>query len=169
MTSQPHMPAFRMPSPRVLLASVAALLAVAAPATALFGLPVALPSAQQQIDTPVGSIDASASEQGVASCADLYTPAAPALPSVPSLPVPVPVPAVPALPSTSAAANACYGAGLDGAYANADLDAAGSHVGTGIEAQSPMSQEELESTVDETTGEAKGFLEGIIDTLFGWI
>ena len=167
MTSPPQMPAFRMPSRGLLLATLGALLAVAAPATALLGLPVAMPSAQQQIDTPAGSIDASASEQGVASCADLYTPAVPALPSVPSLPVPVP--AVPAVPTPSAGANACYGAGLDGAYADASLDAAGSHVAYGIDAKSPVSQEQLESTVDETSHETQGFLQGIIDTLFGWI
>jgi hypothetical protein len=167
MTSRPQMPAFRMPSRGLLMATVGALLAVAAPATALLGLPVAMPSAQQQIDTPAGSIDASASEQGVASCADLYSPAVPALPSVPSLPVPVP--AVPAVPTPSAGANACYGAGLDGAYADASLDAAGSHVSYGIDAKSPVSQEQLESTVDETSNEVQGFLQGIIDTLFGWI
>lgn len=167
MTSQPHTPAFRMPSRGLFLATVGALLAVASPATALFGLPVAMPSAEQQVDTPVGTIDASASEQGVASCSNLHSPAVPALPSVPSLPAPVP--AIPAVPTLSAAANACYGAGLDGVYADAGLDAAGSHVSYGIDAQSPVTQEQLESTVDETSGEAQGFLAGLIDTLFGWI
>lgn len=168
MTSQPQMPAFRMPSLRVLLAGVTALLAVAAPASALPGLPVDLPGVEQRIDTPVGRIDAAASEGGVASCADLATPALPAPPSLPALPVPVAVPAVPAIP-TSAAANLCYGAGLDGAYADADLDAAGARVATGIEAKSPVSEDELDATVDETAGQAKGFLEGILDTLFGWM
>lgn len=169
MTSQPQMPAFRMPSLRVLLAGMAALLAVAVPVSALPGLPVALPSVDQHIDTPVGAIDAAASEQGVASCADLYTPAVPSLPALPALPVPVAVPAVPAIPDLSAAANACYGAGLDGAYADAGVDAAGTRIGTGIEAQSPVSEEQIDSTVDETTNEAKGFLDGLLDTLFGWM
>ncbi|MHB1260597.1 MAG: hypothetical protein ACYC2H_02650 [Thermoplasmatota archaeon] len=158
-----------MPSLRVLLTSVAAILAVAVPASALPGLPVGLPSIEQQIDTPVGRIDAAASEQGIASCANLSTPAVPALPVLPALPVPVAVPSVPALPTPSAAAQACYGAGLDGAYADANVDAAGNHVATGIEAHSPVSEEQLDSTVDETAGQATGFLEGILDTLFGWI
>ena len=166
------MPAFRPTSPRFLLTALAAMMAVAAPASALLGLP-ALPSIDQQVDTPAGSIDASASENGASACADLYTPAlpaVPALPSVPSLPVPVAVPAVPALPAApSAGANYCTSAGLDGVYADVGADAAGTHIGTGLEAESPVSQEQIESTASETADEAHGFFDGILDTLFGWI
>ena len=170
MSTPTPMPAFRMPSLRVILAAGAALLAVAVPSSALLGLPVALPSADQHIDTPAGSIDASASEQGADLCADLYNPALPAVPAlpVPSLPVPVPMPALPAVPTVSAGADACASAGLDGVYADVGADAQGTHVGTGIEAQSPVSQQQIESTASETTSEAKGFFEGLIDSLFGW-
>lgn len=172
MTSHPQTPAFRTLRLGLLMATFGALVAVASPATALPGLP-ALPSVDQRIDTPAGGIDASASEQGAALCSDLSTPTLPAVqfPAVPSLPVPVAVPAVPALPtsSVSAAAGSCVSAGLDGASINADINAAGAQAGTGIAAESPISQQELEATVDETTGEAHGFFEGIIETLFGWM
>lgn len=181
MTNMPPMPTFRMPGLRMLLASVAAVLAVAAPATALFGLPVALPAADQHVDTPLGSIDASASEQGANTCYDLGTPALPALPAAPALPalpvpVPVAVPAVPAIPTPSAASNACVSAGLDGASADIGADAAGIHAGTGIQADSPVSMDQVESTVYDaksqagsTAGEATSFLDDLTEMLFGWL
>jgi hypothetical protein len=183
MTNMPPMPTFRTPGLRMLLASVAAVLAVAAPATALLGLPVALPAADQHIDTPLGSIDASASEQGADACYDLGTPALPvpalpAAPALPSLPVPVPVavPAVPAIPTPSAASSACVSAGLDGASADIGADAAGIHAGTGIQADSPVPMDQVESTVYDaqstagaTAGEATGFFEGLAEMLFGWL
>jgi hypothetical protein len=174
MTSHPQTPAFRTLRLGLLLATVGSLVAVAAPASALPGLAMALPSVDQRIETPAGSIDAHASDQGAAFCSDVYTPtlpAVPALPAVPSLPVPVAVPAIPA-PSTSsiyAAADSCASAGLDGASITADVEAAGAHAGTGIAAESPVSQKQVEATVDETTGQAKGFFEGLLDTLFGWM
>lgn len=183
MTHMPPMPTLRTPG-RLLLASLAAVLAVAAPATALFGLPVALPAAEQHIDTPLGPVDASASEQGANACYDLATPyvpvpALPAVPALPSLPVPIAVPAVPsvpAIPTPSAGSNACVSAGLDGASADIGADAAGIHAGTGIQASSPVPMDQVESTVAEaqstagaTAGEATGFLEGLADMLFGWL
>ncbi|HUR25147.1 MAG TPA: hypothetical protein VM327_03925 [Candidatus Thermoplasmatota archaeon] len=184
----PHMPTLKnLGTPaRLLFASTMAILAVAAPASALLGLPIALPSAGQHIDTAVGSADVSASEQGVDACYDLAAPAlpipaAPALPAVPSLPLPVPVavpalPAVPAIPSTSAGTASCVSAGLDGASADISADAAGSHVGTGFEATSPVSEEQLASTIGEaqaaagsTAAESTSFFDGLMDTLFGWM
>ena len=170
--------AFRTPRRMVLLVS-AALLAVAAPASALLGLPVALPSAEQHVDTPAGSIDAYASEQGASTCADLGTPALPSLPSapsVPSLPLPVSVPSVPQVPYPSASGQACASAGTDGASASLGANAAGSYVGTGIDAQTPIPVSEVEGIAGqaeglatETSNESVGFFEGLIDTLFGWI
>ena len=184
----PHMPNlqnFGTPA-RLLFMSALAVIAVAAPASALLGLPIALPSADQRLDTPAGYADISAGEQGADACIDLATPnlpipAAPSLPALPSLPLPVPVavpavPAVPALPSASAGAETCVSAGLDGASASVGADAAGMHAGTGIEASSPVSEEQLASTVGEaqsavasTTEESKGFFEQVYETLFGWM
>lgn len=184
MPSMPRMPAFRTPGSRLLLASLAAVLAVAAPATALLGLPIALPAVEQHVDTPFGPVDASAGEQGAGICYDLATPAVPvpalpALPALPSLPLPVPIPAVPALPALptpSAATNACVAAGLDGASADVGADAAGIHVGTGIQADSPVPMDQVESTVGEAqstagsaAGAATGFFEDLVETLFGWL
>lgn len=170
MTPNPPMPAFRM-TRGLLLAAVAAVVAVAAPATALLGLPIGLPSAEQSVSTPAGSADVYASEQGIDTCVDLATPAlpVPALPAVPALPVPVAVPAVPALPTPYAASQACIAAGPDGASANVGLDAAGAYAGTGIDARSPVSSQEIDSTAQGATGEAKGFFESLMDKLFGWI
>lgn len=170
MSLKTHLPALWKP----LLLATAALVAVAAPATALLGLPIGLPSAQQSVDTPVGSADVSASEQGAGLCSDLATPALPALPAapaLPSLPVPVPVPAIPAVPTSMAygASSSCIHAGPDGAYADLGVDAAGQHVGTGIEATSPVSYDEVDAAASETAGEAQGFFESLVDTLFGWI
>ena len=164
MTNTPRMPAFRLLRPRVVLAALGTLLAVAVPVTALAGLPVGLPSAGQHVDTPAGSIDASASGQGASTCYDLATPGLPAIPAVPAVPVPLPVQA-PALPSTYAGSAGCVGAGLDGASADVGIDAAGSYVGTGVDAQSPVSGEDL----DATSGEAQGFFQSLLDNLFGWI
>lgn len=169
MSPLTHMPAFRMPRPGVLLAALATVLAVAAPASALLGLPVSLPSADERIDTPVGYVEAAASEQGASTCYDLATPALPALPAVPALPaLPVPVPAVPAIPTPSAASASCVSAGLDGASADLGIDAAGSHVSTGIQADSPVSAEEIDATASQTTSEATGFFEGLMDKVLGW-
>jgi hypothetical protein len=185
----PHMPKLQnlgTPGLRLLFASAVAVLAVAAPASALLGLPIGLPSVDQQIDTPAGSVDLSAGEQGADACVDLATPnlpipAAPSVPALPSLPLPVPVavpavPAVPALPSTSAGAATCASAGLDGVSANVDSNAAGIQTGTGIEASSPISEEPIASTVGEaqsavgsTADESKGFFDGLFETLFGWM
>lgn len=186
MTSMPPMPTLRTPSARLVLASLAAIIGVAASATALPGLPIGLPSADQHIDTPIGSADASASEQGADVCYDLATPALPvpalpAAPAVPALPVPLPVavpavPAVPALPTPSAGADTCVSAGLDGASASFGAGAAGISAGTAIQANSPVPMDQVESTVgeakstvDSTAGEATGFFEGIANLLFGWL
>jgi hypothetical protein len=120
----------------------------------------------QSIDTPAGRIAAATSERGAMVCSDLSTPALPALPAAPPLPVPV---AVPAVPTLSARADACASAGLDGASANAGIDSTAAHAQAGLEADSPVSHDEVEATVDETAGSAKGFLTGLIDTLFGWM
>ncbi|HJQ93024.1 MAG TPA: hypothetical protein VJ874_01930, partial [Candidatus Thermoplasmatota archaeon] len=77
--------------------------------------------------------------------------------------------AVPAVPIPSANAAACASAGLDGASAHADIDSTVADASTGIEAKSPVSQDEVEALADETTGTAKGFLQGVLDTLFGWM
>jgi hypothetical protein len=184
----PHMPNLQnLGTPgRLLFASALAVLAVAAPASALLGLPVALPGAEQRIDTPAGYADVSAGEHGADACIDLATPslpipAAPSLPALPSLPLPLPVPvpavpAVPAIPSPSAGAETCVAAGLDGASASVAADANGVHAGTGIEASSPVSEEQLAATVGEaqsaagsTASESKGFFDQVYETLFGWM
>lgn len=187
MTPKNLLQAFRTPR-RIALLAATALVAVAAPASALLGLPVALPGIDQRVDTPAGSIDAAASGQGASACIDLGTPALPPLPAVPALPslpslptLPVPVaipalPSVPAVPAPSAQAKACASAGLDGASASLDADAAGSRVGTGIDAQTPVPVSavegiaaEAQGLASETSGESVGFFEGLMDTLFGWI
>lgn len=172
MSLKTLMPALWKP----LLLATAALLAVAAPATALLGLPVGLPSAQQGIETPIGSADVGAGEQGADACYDVATPALPPLPATPALPalpvpVPVAVPAVPALPTAMAhgASSSCIHAGLDGASADVGLGAAGQHVGTGLDAGSPVSAEEIDATATGAAGEAQGFFASLVDTLFGWI
>ena len=166
MSLQTLMRALRTP----LLLATAALVAVAAPAAAILGLPVGLPSTGHRVDTPAGYADVSASEQGADVCYDLATPALPAAPSLPSLPVPLPV-SVPAIDTSAAYAGSksCVSAGLDGASADIGVDAAGSHVGTGLSAESPVSQAQIDQAVAETQGEAQGFLDHVIDTLFGWI
>ncbi|MHB1261779.1 MAG: hypothetical protein ACYC2H_08690 [Thermoplasmatota archaeon] len=160
MTTHPDKPAFRMSRFGLLLATACALLVVAAPANAL----PALPAVNQSIDTPAGRIDASAGEYGARFCSDLATPALPSLPATPALPVPVP-----ALPSTSAKADVCASAGLDGASAQAGVVTAVGQAGAAVDAQSPISHDEVEALADETTGNAKGLLQGLIDTLFGWM
>lgn len=162
MDSQTHTPAFRTPRLGLLFAAACALLVAAAPVNAL----PALPAVDQSIDTAAGRIDASAGAHGANVCSDLATPALPALPAVPALPVPVQVPAV---PNISAQADTCASAGLDGVSAQAGIDSPLGRAGAGIEAKSPVSQDDVEAMADETTGEAKGFLEGLLDTLFGWM
>lgn len=176
MSLKTHLPALWKP----LLLATAALVAVAAPATALLGLPIGLPSAQQRVETPAGSADVAAGEQGADLCYGVATPALPSLPAppalpavpaVPALPVPVPVPAIPAVPTSMAygASASCVHAGLDGASADVGLDAAGQHVGAGIEASSPVSPGEIDATASETADEAHGFFASLVDKLFGWI
>lgn len=162
MDSHPNTPAFRTPRIGLLLATACALLLVAAPANAL----PALPSIEQGIDTAAGRVDASAGAHGANACYDLATPALPALPAVPTLPVPVQVPAV---PNVSAQADSCVSAGLDGVSYNSGIDTPLGRHEAGIDADAPISQDEVEAMADETTGEAKGFLDSLIDTLFGWM
>lgn len=162
MTSHPATPAFRTPRAGLLFAAACALLAVAAPATALPSLPVV----HQGIDTAAGRIEASAGEQGARICSDLATPALPSLPAAPALPVPV---AVPTLPTLAAKADACAAAGLDGASAQAGVGTALGHATAGIEAESPVSQDDVEAVADETAHDAKGLVQSLIDTLFGWM
>ena len=139
----------RKPALRLLLAAAAVLVA-AAPASATLGLPEALPTAAERIDTPVSSHEVILGGSGADACNSVYTPALPALP-VPPLPVPVPV------PSPSAAADSCIHAGTDGVSASASADAAGSHAEAAAGADAP-----------DTEG-AQGFLSGLIDALFGWM
>lgn len=170
MSSQTRMPALRTPALKWLLAAGAALVAVAVPVSAGLGLPI---GAGQHVDTPVSSTDVSASEQGADLCNSIGTPALPSLPvpavPTPPLPLPVPVPAVPSLPTPSAGADACIHAGLDGASASIGADAAGSHLGAGAQADSPVDAGQVASDAQATAGEAKGFFENLVDTLFGWI
>jgi hypothetical protein len=170
MTSNNHQtPAFRTTRIAFLVATAAcALLAAAAPANALPGLPIAVPTVQQSVATPAGSIDASAGEQGASFCSDLYTPSLPPLPAVPALPLPMQVP-IPAVPTTAANANLCASAGLDGASADAGIDSAVAHAHTGVDAQSPVSVGEVEGLAGETAGHATGFFESLYNALFGWM
>lgn len=161
MTYRPRTTSFRMPRFGFLLAAACAVVAVAAPATALPDLP----AVDQRIDTAAGRIEASASGHGAKACSDLATPS---LPSLPHVPLPVPV-AIPALPTTAAKADACASAGFDGASAQAGVVTAGGHLGTAAEAKSPISPPEVEAVADGATGDAKGLLQGLIDTLFGWM
>jgi hypothetical protein len=147
----------RTPALRMLLVAAAAVVAAAVPASAGLGLPVALPAAQQQVSTPVSSHSLSAGAHGADVCNAVATPA---LPSLPVPPVPIPVP-LPALPSASAAADTCVHAGLDGVSASLDGDAAGSQIGAAASAEAP--------DVGKAGSDAKGILETIVDTLFGWI
>jgi hypothetical protein len=165
------MNAFRTPALKWILAAGAALVAAAVPASAALGLPIALPSSGQHVDTPVGSTDLSASEQGIDTCNGVATPALPALPAAPALPVPLPVPtpALPALPTPSASTNACVHAGLDGASASIDGDAAGHPIGAGAQADSPVDAEKAVGDAQSAASAAQGFFEGLVDTLFGWI
>jgi len=152
------LPALKLPT--LLVVAGAALVAVALPASAVLGLPVSLPSAGQHIDTPVGSIDADASENGASACADLATPALPAIPAVP-LPLPVPVPAVPDL---GAASKDCASAGLDGASASAGAQAAGLSAGTGADVDTSA----VHGAAEQSSSAATGFFQGIIDTVMSW-
>lgn len=163
--------AFRTPALKWLLAAGAALVAIAVPASAGLGLPIALPSAGQHVDTPVSSTDLSASESGVDTCNGIATPALPALPAAPAVPVPLPVPtpALPALPTPSANAKACVHAGLDGASASVGGDAAGQPIGIGAHADSPVDAEKAVGDAQSVASQAQGFFEGLVDTLFGWI
>lgn len=178
MTSHDPTPALRTPSLKLMMAALGAIVAVAAPASALLGLPVGLPAIDQQVDTPAGGATVAAGESGAATCVDLGTPALPPLPAVPALPplpvaVPLPgLPAVPALPTPSAAADACVTAGPQGASADVGIDAAGTHVGTGIDAESPVpagTVEAAEAAATDASHEAGSFLDDLIETLFGWI
>lgn len=173
-------------SRRLLLATLTTVVAVAAPATALLGLPIGIPSVDQSIETPAGTAQASAGESGAATCIDLGTPALPvpalpAAPALPALPVPLPVavpsvPALPALPAPSADAEVCAAAGPGGVSAGIDADAAGIHAGTEAEAPMPVPLDQVESTVgeatqtaDSATGGAQGFLDQVVEILFGWM
>lgn len=171
MSLQTRMPALRTPAMKWLLAAGAALVAVAVPASAGLGLPI---GTGQHIDTPVSSTDLSASDQGADLCNGVSTPALPPLPATPAVPalpvpVPVPVPSAPSLPTLSAASDACVHAGLDGASASIGGDAAGSHIGAGAQANSPVDAGQAVSDAKSTADGAKGFFDSLVDTLFGWI
>lgn len=158
--------AFRTPAMKWLLAAGAALVAIAVPASAGLGLPIAA-STGQHIDTPVSSTDLSAGDDGVDACNKVYTPALPPLPALPTPPLPVPLPvSAPSVPDLSAAANACTHAGLDGASASVDGDAAGSHIGAGAQADAPVG--EVASQAQSAAGEAQGFFDSLVDTILGW-
>ena len=166
MTSNHQTPAFRTSRLGLVMTMACALLAMATPADA--SLPVALPATEHHVATAIGTIDASASQKGASGCADLRTPAVPSLPSIPALPVPVAVPAVPT-EAADARADACATAGLDGVSVDGGFEAAGSQMRTGIEASSPVSQDEVHTLAGETTEQAEGFFEGLFDRLFGWM
>jgi hypothetical protein len=89
-------------------------------------------------------------------------------PPPPPPPPPLPV-AAPSVPDLSAGANVCTHAGLDGASASIDGDAAGSHIGAGAQANAPVDAGQVVGDAQSTAGEAKGFFDTLVDTLFGWI
>jgi hypothetical protein len=147
-------------------AGLFAVLAAAVPASAALGLPIGLPSVGQHIDTPLGPVDADASENGASACADLATPALPALPAVPSLPLPVPV-AVPAVPAVGAATQDCASAGLDGAHAQVGAQAAGLSASTGADVDTSPAHQAVDGAT-QTASESSGFFQGLLDSIMSW-
>jgi hypothetical protein len=143
---------------RLAFAGLLTVLAAAIPASALLGLPVAVPAIGQHVDTPLGTIDANASEDGASACADLATPA---LPAIPALPLPV---AVPQVPDVGAASNDCVSAGLDGAHANLGAQAAG----TSAQAGADVDTSQAHQAAEETVHHSGGFLQDLIDSVMSW-